>query len=97
MAAKPTVSVNNMPDAAELITALLSKTGNDMNAIVALINTLATKPNITMPTLALNMPQINMPNIPMPNINLPQMPTITIQDIVNMATALKGNRCVLHV
>jgi hypothetical protein len=96
MAAKPTVSVNNMPDAAELITALLSKGTNDMNAIVGLITALAAKPNITMPTIALNMPQINMPNIPMPNINLPQMPTITIQDIVNMATALKGNRCDLE-
>jgi DNA primase len=94
MAAKPSVSVNNMPDAAELITALLSKGTNDMNAIVTLISALATKPNISMPTVELNMPQINMPNIPMPQINMPQMPSITIQDIVSMATAMKGNRCV---
>jgi hypothetical protein len=95
IAAKPSVSVENMPDAAEIIAALLAKGSNDMNAIVGLINALATKPNITMPTVALNIPQINMPEIPMPQINLPQMPSIDINTIVNAATALKGNRWAL--
>jgi hypothetical protein len=93
MAARPSVSVENMPDAAEIITALLAKGSNDMNAIVGLINALATKPNITMPTVALNIPQINMPQIPMPQINLPQMPTLDLNTIISLVTALKPNRC----
>ncbi|WIA33243.1 hypothetical protein OEZ86_006385 [Tetradesmus obliquus] len=95
MAAKPSVSVENMPDAAEIISALLAKGTSDMNAVVALISALSTKPNITLPTVALNIPQINMPQMPtinMPNINLPQMPSVDLNMLVKAATALKGNR-----
>lgn len=96
MAAKPSVSVENMPDAAEIISALLAKGTSDMNAVMALISALSTKPNITLPTVALNIPQINMPQMPqinMPNINLPQMPSVDLNMLVKAATALKGNRC----
>lgn len=96
MAARPTVKVTNAPDAAEIIMALVSKGSKDMNAVVGLINALATKPNITMPTVALNIPQINMPNIPMPEINLPQMPSIDLNTIVSVITALQGKRCAGH-